>query len=431
VGNLSWRDGTTSLISTGTQTFAGNKIFNGQLSQYISNPAYPFHIAPVQYSTGTASQSGNIITGSGTVWTEEMLGSYLVFADGTRRTITAFTNQNTLIVAESGPVSNQAYKIHYPGLGVAANGKTTIATSAWIDDLLTVQSGIGTWSAGVAKFVSVSPYASGGYNTVVCAFAPNVPVGSYINAYQFGKDRLTNNNSATWCFRYNGDMSSSNYVALAFWGSPEIVKFNPNGVTELNGDVYTGNGITNSSPASKIINGTGGSGTNIAGANLTMAAGKGTGSAAGGYLDFQTSDAGSTGNSLQSLTSKMRIMSNGNVGIGTTTPGPYKLAVEGTIGARKVKVTQVTPWADYVFNGDYPLMPLKELDDYIHKNKHLPDVPSASEVEKNGIDLGDNQAILLKKIEELTLYAIDQNKKIAELQKRIVALEQKTEKKNK
>jgi len=109
--------------------------------------------------------------------------------------------------------------------------------------------------------------------------------------------------------------------------------------------------------------------------------------------------------------------SDGTVGIGTASPGPYKLAVEGTIGARKVKVTQANPWADYVFNDNYPLMSLKELDDYIHKNKHLPDMPSASEVEKNGLDLGDNQALLLKKIEELTLYIIDQQKQIDELKK--------------
>jgi hypothetical protein len=106
------------------------------------------------------------------------------------------------------------------------------------------------------------------------------------------------------------------------------------------------------------------------------------------------------------------IYDNGTtVGIGTTTlDSAYKLAVEGTIGARKVKVTQAAPWADYVFNDDYKLRPLSEVENYIKTNKHLPEVPSAAQVAKEGIDVGDNQALLLKKIEELTLYMIEMKK---------------------
>jgi hypothetical protein len=89
----------------------------------------------------------------------------------------------------------------------------------------------------------------------------------------------------------------------------------------------------------------------------------------------------------------------------------YKLAVNGNIISQKVKVTQ-TGWADYVFDPAYPLKSLEHVDSFISQYKHLPDVPSASEVEKDGIDLGDNQATLLRKIEELTLYMIDMNKKM-------------------
>lgn len=106
----------------------------------------------------------------------------------------------------------------------------------------------------------------------------------------------------------------------------------------------------------------------------------------------------------------------GNIGIGTTAPGQYKLAVEGTIGARKVKVTQ-SSWADYVFENNYKLPTLKEVELFIRQNKHLPGVPSAKEVGENGLDLGDNQAVLLKKIEELTLYILEQNKQIENLEK--------------
>jgi hypothetical protein len=126
----------------------------------------------------------------------------------------------------------------------------------------------------------------------------------------------------------------------------------------------------------------------------------------------------------------MRIDATGNVNIGTTAPSHYKLAVEGTIGARKLKITQVTPWPDYVFDSTYTLQPLTQVEQFIKDNKHLPDVPSAKEVANKGLDVGDNQALLLKKIEELTLYIIEQNKKLeaqnqknTTLEKRLVEIE--------
>jgi hypothetical protein len=121
---------------------------------------------------------------------------------------------------------------------------------------------------------------------------------------------------------------------------------------------------------------------------------------------------------LTNKISRITVTTAGDVGIGTASPGPYKLAVEGTIGARKIKVTQATPWADYVFEEGYKLPTLTELEEYVLQNKHLPDVPSAKEIQKNGLDLGDNQAVLLKKIEELTLYIIDINKKLKNFQKK-------------
>jgi hypothetical protein len=109
----------------------------------------------------------------------------------------------------------------------------------------------------------------------------------------------------------------------------------------------------------------------------------------------------------------------GNVGIGitnTTTDPDYKLFVDKGIKTKKVKVTQ-TAWPDYVFHQQYKLPSLTEVEKYIKANNHLPEVPSAQEIESDGLNLGDNQATLLKKIEELTLYAIDANKKIEQQQK--------------
>lgn len=114
--------------------------------------------------------------------------------------------------------------------------------------------------------------------------------------------------------------------------------------------------------------------------------------------------------------------SNGHVGIGTINPGAYKLAVEGMIGARKVKVTQQA-WADFVFEPDYQLDPLPSLKNYIKQNKHLPGIPTAKEVADNGLDLGEINQKLLQKIEELTLHMIQLSEKNEALEKRLTVLE--------
>jgi hypothetical protein len=116
---------------------------------------------------------------------------------------------------------------------------------------------------------------------------------------------------------------------------------------------------------------------------------------------------------------------NGNVAIGTTTPGPYKLTVEGIIGARRVKVMQGT-WADFVFEPEYKLPSLAEVEEYIKVNRHLPNVPSAKEVEKEGLDVGEMNKRLLQKVEELTLYLIEMNNHNKKLEKRVSELEQET-----
>ena len=122
-------------------------------------------------------------------------------------------------------------------------------------------------------------------------------------------------------------------------------------------------------------------------------------------------------------------LANGNVGIGTLNPGTNKLAVEGTIGARKVVVSLSNPFPDYVFQPGYRIPSLKSVEEYIGANKHLPDMPTADSVAKNGLDLGNMQTKLLEKIEQLTLYTIDlqkqvetlraENKKFADLQQQI------------
>jgi len=134
-------------------------------------------------------------------------------------------------------------------------------------------------------------------------------------------------------------------------------------------------------------------------------------------------------------TEMMRILGNGNVAIGTADPKGYRLAVNGAAIFTRVVVKLNTNWPDYVFHPTYRLRPLSEVEQYIQQNHHLPEVPSAEEVKKDGLDVEDVQAIMLKKVEELTLYLIDQNKKmevqgqkLLELEQRIKALQNENEK---
>jgi hypothetical protein len=110
-----------------------------------------------------------------------------------------------------------------------------------------------------------------------------------------------------------------------------------------------------------------------------------------------------------------------------TLPAGYTMAVGGGVITEKVRVatTGTTFWADFVFDKDYKLRTLSEVAQYIKLNKHLPDVPSTADVTKDGIDLAQTQAILLQKVEELTLYVIEQNKKIERLEKKVKKLSKK------
>jgi|GEM_PF-3328014 len=155
-------------------------------------------------------------------------------------------------------------------------------------------------------------------------------------------------------------------------------------------------------------------------------------------------------NSLTNLT----IKNGGKVGIGTSSPSQkldvngnaavsgrvlignpdplkatnFALCVNGDALFTKAVVKLYANWPDYVFKPTYKLRPLSELEKYIKQNNHLPDVPSAAQVEKGGIDLGSNQAVLLKKVEELTLYIIEQDKKSKEQSNKLKSLEEKLNK---
>jgi hypothetical protein len=131
--------------------------------------------------------------------------------------------------------------------------------------------------------------------------------------------------------------------------------------------------------------------------------------------------------------SRLVINSSGNVGIGTTNPHGYKLAIAGSTIAESVTVMLQAQWPDYVFKPNYQLPKLSFLNSFIKQNQHLPEMPSEKEIAKTGINLGEMVKIQTKKIEELTLYMIEkdrqiqiQNSLIMNMQSRLKKLEKRT-----
>ncbi|MBI4552281.1 MAG: hypothetical protein HY710_08465 [Candidatus Latescibacteria bacterium] len=176
-----------------------------------------------------------------------------------------------------------------------------------------------------------------------------------------------------------------------------LVGYAPNGTNYGAGNVY--------------VQGAVGVGTTSPGSPLTVAGL--IQSTAGGFkfpdgsVQTTASTGGGGSTAWQSNGPDLWSTNSGSVGIGTTTPAAaYKLSVKGKIRAEEVVVE--TGWADFVFAEGYPLPPLSEVEARIRRQGHLPGIPTAAEVQSQGVTLGAMQAKLLQKIEELTLYVIDQ-----------------------
>jgi hypothetical protein len=142
-------------------------------------------------------------------------------------------------------------------------------------------------------------------------------------------------------------------------------------------------------------------------------------------INNSTGDVAFADEKFQIAHSTGTIIAAGKIGIGLTdaatklaaSPADELLTVNGTIHAKEVKVDLTGSLADYVFNSDYSLMPLHKVEAFVKTNKHLPEIPSAAEVKEKGLSMGEMQNKLLQKIEELTLYVIEQQKRIDQLEK--------------
>ena len=133
--------------------------------------------------------------------------------------------------------------------------------------------------------------------------------------------------------------------------------------------------------------------------------------------------AGGSGNSKLILgagnwESTMYVLKGGKVGIKTSyVPDGYSLGVKNGIITEKVKVALASQWGDFVFDNDYDLQSLEEVESYIEENNHLSGIPSATEIDASGVELGEMVRLQMIKIEELTLYIVELNKKVVALEK--------------
>lgn len=227
----------------------------------------------------------------------------------------------------------------------------------------------------------------------------NVPSGypiTTINAGKFDFSQYYTGGSQSSFFKYDNHIISTNALFNLKFSTQNILYLGSSNGGSLNGNAYLGfNALRNGTSWTFASNGTQNGGGVIYSTN-------------NGNIIF--SAVSSTGNSTQTITDNS-IYSNATVRISPT-----------TLYAKEIQV-QTSVWADYVFNSNYRLRSLDEVEKFILKNKHLPDMPSEAEVLENGINVAQMNALLLQKIEELTLYMIEL-KKENELIKKELELKQ-------
>ncbi len=327
-------------------------------------------------------------------------------------------------------LSNTAVGFHSLRSTTSGNYNTAFGDSALVDNTIgTSNVGIGAYTlykmgttgqtAGLNNHVAVGTSAMA-YYVGSSRGAPNTAVGSSAMALTTSGD----GNTAVGGASMYANTTGQDNTALGYWS----LRFNTTGrenlaigTTSLRQNTI---GIQNIGIGREALrNDSSGNGNVGIGYQVGYSNFNGSKNV---FIGFQAGYSETGSNKLYIANSSTPIplilgdFATGRVGIGTNkiADTAYKLFVETGIRTRKIKVDAIA-WADFVFEPSYQLLPLAEVSSFIQKHKHLPGVYPLAEVQEQGVDLGANQVVLLQKIEELTLYIIDLDKKLVTLEKQL------------
>lgn len=294
------------------------------------------------------------------------------------------------VIASSSSWSSSGSDIYFDGGNVGIGTQTP---SAKLDVNGQLVGGIGaTATSGVLDWNDISNTRSGSGYTLLRGDDTNGPVSSSLYFHPFN-------------FEYSSKNGNGNITQLAIpYGGGNAVNLG----MYMRGR-YSGAWTDWTRVISENLNGNVGIGTTTPNSRLEVA---GTIHSTSGGVKFPDGTIQTTAflNNLIVWASNGNDINytTGNVGIGTSNP-QSKLAVNGTITTKEIIVT-LDNWSDFVFENDYKIMTISELSQYIQKNRHLPDIPTEKDVQKEGVSIGKMQTLLLQKIEELTLHIIEQEK---------------------
>lgn len=385
---------------SGTQNMAAYNTFIGQ-GTGVGATGSGFHNTSIGYLSlnATTTAAGNTAIGSKALKSVTSGGNNVASGLNALLGLTSGAGNVGIGVNALDAITTSSSNV---GVGVNAFGALAGASS------LNVGIGADTYSTNTLGSTNVGigyksgvNITSGSNNTMIGAYAGAGVAGAYSASIAIGR--------SSWITASNqmvvGQALSNLHINDVYWGA---------GVS--------GTTITPTTFKMQVTSITAGQLDNTPNYDFIIAGSQGTGTGVGSDIRFQTAPAGTTGTTQNALVDVMTITGAGNVGIGTDKTTGFKLSVAGKVRAEEIEVSLSSGWADYVFAKDYKLTPLTEVEKYIEENNHLSDVPSAAEVEENGVNLGEMDAILLKKIEELTLYTIEQQKLIEEQGKLIESL---------
>ena len=318
-------------------------------------------------------------------------GMHLHFGDGTSSTSSTWFSNDT----NTTPGSSVPFMINSNGnIGIGTSDPSTklhLKTSV-NSEILRLDGG--------ARTTSFIDYSDGTYNSAGLQFKKNSTVGQF---------KFSNNNGDLMTIYSNGN------VGIGTSLPDEILHVKDgNLLIEMNSQyandprILFQNDGNGANPYQTFYRWTG-TGSNYFATRIYE----------GGNQGFKIQKGNTTTYGNHTFTDQLVLLKNGNLGIGVSSPS-QKLQVAGTVYSTEVKVEVAAGQGpDYVFEPDYELRTLEETKKFIEENKHLPEIPSAVEMETNGVDLGDMNMRLLKKIEELTLYQIELLERIEQLEKKV------------